>query len=238
MHHITSFFEKNITLSNAAKWDNVGLLIASNKQDDKTRYLLTIDFTPEVLQECIDKDIRKVISYHPVIFHPLKSIDPFIARIIENNICVFSPHTAMDNLMNLTFLRELQCSDIEIIDGVATGKNKKTIREIINMTKEICNTEMIRMVLSGTDSNDSIPSCIHVGVGSGKFPHLENSLIITGEMSHHDTLKYKKQNTILILEHFRSERWFLKYLRKMMLDEIADADVILSENDKSPIIFV
>lgn len=58
----------------AASWDNVGLLIEPTEPKEISQVLLTNDLTEDVMQEAVDLKADMIISYHPPIFSPLKSI--------------------------------------------------------------------------------------------------------------------------------------------------------------------
>lgn len=85
----------------AADWDNVGLLVGSRawKADD---VLLTIDLTPAVMDEAVKAGAHMIVSYHPPIFQPIKSITDstsagrVLLRAMEERIAIYSPHTALD----------------------------------------------------------------------------------------------------------------------------------------------
>jgi len=68
------------------------------------RILLTIDLTESVLDEALATKSDFILSYHPPIFTPLKSLrashpkERIIVRAIENRIAIFSPHTTYDAL--------------------------------------------------------------------------------------------------------------------------------------------
>ncbi|MCB9852986.1 MAG: Nif3-like dinuclear metal center hexameric protein [Phycisphaerales bacterium] len=86
----------------AADWDNVGLLVGSEDWPAK-RILLTIDLTPEVATEAIEKKTDVVIAYHPPIFRAVKQMRPDLsqqdgiaAEMLARRIAVYSPHTAID----------------------------------------------------------------------------------------------------------------------------------------------
>ncbi len=86
----------------AQSWDNVGLLVGDRSASCK-RVLLCIDLTPEVLDEAIKTKCNMVISYHPVIFKPIKRLvaqtsdtSSIVHQAIAAGIAVYSPHTAMD----------------------------------------------------------------------------------------------------------------------------------------------
>ena len=101
---VVSKLNKFAPTSLAEKWDNVGLLVEPSAPHTVSRILLTNDLTEPVLEEAVQKEANLIISYHPPIFMPLKSLtqrtwkERIVVRCIENRIAVFSPHTSYDAL--------------------------------------------------------------------------------------------------------------------------------------------
>lgn len=58
----------------AESWDNVGLLVQPVTEKNVKRILLTNDLTEDVLEEAVKLCADLIISYHPPIFAPLKSV--------------------------------------------------------------------------------------------------------------------------------------------------------------------
>ena len=89
-------------LNLAESWDNVGLLLEASSLPKNINVMLTNDYSEPVLEECICKNVGLVISYHPLIFSPLKSLsinnwkERVILKSIQNGISVYSPHTSLD----------------------------------------------------------------------------------------------------------------------------------------------
>ena len=84
-------------LQHAEPWDNVGLLIDSTRTGRISRLFLTIDLTAAVADEAIAKKAQMIVAYHPPIFEPMQRLtDPRLLRLIQSNIAVYSPHTALD----------------------------------------------------------------------------------------------------------------------------------------------
>jgi dinuclear metal center YbgI/SA1388 family protein len=86
----------------AQEWDNVGLLVGDRRAACR-RVLLCIDTTPAVLAEARRLRCPLIISYHPVIFRPVKTIradsdgtDSLVHEAIRLGIAIYSPHTALD----------------------------------------------------------------------------------------------------------------------------------------------
>ena len=84
-------------------WDNVGLLVEPSGKLLVERVLITNDLTEPVFGEALSKNVNFIISYHPVIFEPLKRLTQSewlqrsIVKCIENRIAVYSPHTTWVN---------------------------------------------------------------------------------------------------------------------------------------------
>ncbi|XP_015790090.1 NIF3-like protein 1 [Tetranychus urticae] len=86
----------------AESWDNVGLLVEPFTQISIGKIVLTIDLTEKVIEEAKTYGTELIISYHPPIFHPLKSLnhktwkERLVLDCIQCGIAVYSPHTALD----------------------------------------------------------------------------------------------------------------------------------------------
>jgi len=85
-------------------YDNSGLLIG-NKKNEIKGCLISLDCTEKVIDEALKKGCNLIISHHPLIFEPIKSIisDSWISRTIEkaikNNINIYAFHTNLDNVI-------------------------------------------------------------------------------------------------------------------------------------------
>jgi len=94
--------ERIAPLALAEPWDNVGLLLGDAGAPLEGPVFLTIDLTPETLDEALGAGAGMIVAYHPPIFRELKRItsaDPkgrVLLRVIESRVPVYSPHTALD----------------------------------------------------------------------------------------------------------------------------------------------
>ena len=61
-------------LERAESWDNPGLLVDCGCE--VSRVLVTLDITPEVVEEAAAGGCELIVSHHPVIFSPLKKLTP------------------------------------------------------------------------------------------------------------------------------------------------------------------
>lgn len=86
----------------AEPWDNIGLMIG-RPAEKVSAILIGLDPTPALLDEAEALAADLIITHHPVIFHPLKSIDlarpdgKFIDQALRKRISVISSHTNLDS---------------------------------------------------------------------------------------------------------------------------------------------
>ena len=119
----------------AESWDNVGLIVGNYEQDVRN-ILVTLDVTPQVVHEAINKKIDLIISHHPMIFKPLKKITEddvvgnMVYRLIQNNISVYAIHTNMDIVkggLNDILASLLQLEELEVLEELKKTKMKKIV---------------------------------------------------------------------------------------------------------------
>ena len=73
-------------LALAESWDNPGLLVDCG--GEVSRVLVTLDITPEVVEEAARKGCGLIVSHHPVIFSPLKKMSgqDVAFQLVKNGI--------------------------------------------------------------------------------------------------------------------------------------------------------
>lgn len=225
------------SLSPPQSWDNTGLLIDCQSPCD--RIFLTIDVTPSVIAECIEKNINFILSYHPVIFNKLHRIEKSYIELIKNNISVYSIHTALDRKMCTYLCESLNAKATTIEDSYLIGNTRDTVKQVLIKCKEMTGNRAIRYALADSHTMEHVPESIIIGVGSAQtvFKNfVSDSLIITGEMGHHDMLFYKSNGcSVVLMEHSNCERIYLKRFKKDL--ESGGFQVEISEKDADPVSF-
>ena len=83
-------------LALAESWDNPGLLVDCG--GGASRILVTLDITPEVVEEAARKGCQLIVSHHPVIFSPLKKLggQDVAFQLVKNGISAICMHTNLD----------------------------------------------------------------------------------------------------------------------------------------------
>ncbi|XP_071553509.1 NIF3-like protein 1 isoform X2 [Temnothorax nylanderi] len=254
---IVSAMNKFADTSLAASWDNVGLLVEPTEPKIVSHILLTNDLTEDVMDEAIRLKTDLIVTYHPLIFAPLKSIttaswkERIVARCLENKIAVFSPHTSFDSVKGgvndwLAEAFELESSNpiqpnvsnaAYGLGRLCTLKSRISIDEAVNLVKQRTNLKYVRLARArGTDGYiNTVALC--AGAGVSVLKGISADLYLTGEMLHHDVLDAAHQGIHVILtNHSDSERGFLKIFASILKRSLEKpVEVYVSESDEDPL---
>ena len=145
--NIYNFLKEKAPLELCESWDNSGMLINTNSETDKV--LLTLDVIDEVINEAIEKSCQLIISHHPIIFKPLKTLssNDVVFKLIQNNISVISMHTNLDateNGVNDVLAQTLGLKNIEIFANIGRkGEIEVTsVKDFADKVAKILNTKL------------------------------------------------------------------------------------------------
>ncbi len=85
----------------AEEWDNCGLQVGDPAAEVR-RVLVALTPLPEVFEEAETSGADFLLFHHPLIFHPLKSVDissypgDLLARAVRSDTAVYAAHTSYD----------------------------------------------------------------------------------------------------------------------------------------------
>lgn len=132
---IIGIMEKLTPVSLAEDWDNVGLQLGS--PDKKvSKVLVALDMTDRVAEEAVSKEVDMVITHHPFIFSPVKSLreDCYTGRVasvlVRHGIALYCAHTNLDNApngINEALAGMLGLLDVEKLHVTSQGAYNKLV---------------------------------------------------------------------------------------------------------------
>ncbi|WP_185877496.1 Nif3-like dinuclear metal center hexameric protein [Blattabacterium cuenoti] len=102
---VISKLEKLAPVEYAEHYDNVGLITGFYDQEIKN-ILVTLDLNEEVIIESIQKKCNFIITFHPIIFNPIKNIvgNTYFKKVLicalKNDIAIYTIHTNLDYICN------------------------------------------------------------------------------------------------------------------------------------------
>ncbi len=241
----------------AEDWDNVGLLIGTSDRPLE-RVMTCLTVTPETVREAISRDAGLIVTHHPFPFRPLKkitsddSVGAMLIALIENQISVFSAHTAFDSakeginqqlavLLGLNAIQPL-CDPSEIDATVGTGRagTLPTVQSLDTIAERLAASLRIE-TLRAVGPSEAPVSRIGIACGSaGQFLAQARTdrcdLLITGETSFHTCLEAEATEVhLLLLGHYASERFAMEWLARRIASDYPSLDVWASNDEVDPL---
>ena len=225
-------------------WDNSGLLLGS---PDKTvaGVVTALDVTPYEVEFAVRKGANLIVAHHPVIFHPLKSIDDtsVYALLIRNGIHVIAAHTNLDKApggVNDTLCEKL---------GLAYKKCEETVGEgFLNMVQfqnpldardaAAFLGSRLGGTVTFTDGGKPIRNAVLCSGSGGSFVRDAVSLgadaLITGEAGYHDHLEAKAAGLSLFAAgHYETENHISGVLARVIGSSFPDLPVYISDRSNA-----
>ena len=235
-------------LSTAADFDNCGVLVGS-KEQKVTKVLLSLDITKAVVNEAKDMGAELIISHHPVIFNPLKSLDsesvPYL--LAKYGIAALCLHTNLDIAedcgVNVCLADALSLSEQHLFaeDFILTGKLTKamTTEEFAAFVKD----RLSAAYVAYTPSQRTIETVGICSGAGGDFYALAKEkgadAFLTGEAKHHEYLEAAEDDIPLVTAgHFHTEDVVINPLKEKLSRIFPLVEFCKSESGKNPFVCI
>ena len=200
--------EEIAPLAYAEDFDNVGLLVG-DYNDEVSGILVTLDTTPEVVEEAIEKNCNLIVSFHPIIFSGLKKlngknyVEKAVITAIKNGINIYATHTALDNSkvgVNFKISEQLKLSNIKILIP-----KSQTIKQLITYVPNE-NAEHLKNALyeAGAGKIGQYDSCGFSVEGLGNFRPLEGANPTIGDVNKRESVNETRVEVVIPL-HLESD---------------------------------
>ena len=233
--------DREAPFSTAMSFDNVGILVGDGDKKVR-RALIALDITGSVIREAKDKKADLIISHHPVIFDPLKSVnwDSPVYKLISLGISAIACHTNLDICpaigVNRSLFNELglenfcKTGDCLFTGELSTPITVKTFAELVN--------NRLNTVCAVTCPEKIVKKVSFCSGAGGEFISEAmtcSEVFLTGE-AHHDELIFAKERDfpVVVAGHYATEKPFGGVLKKYLEENIAGTEFILSEAEENP----
>ena len=222
----SAMVEEIAPLSLALPWDNSGMNISLH--DEIKKVFMCLDLTENSIAEAEKLGCDTILTHHPILFRPLKTIDsanPVAKNVllaVRKNMNVYSAHTSFDCSdvgTDAVFSKLLGMENCEILDlseriGRAGDIDECSAEELIGKVKEALKIEKVRT--NGIRKNVKKIACI--GGAGGSYHLLAKAAgadaLITGEAKYNDFIDSAEIGLLLIeTGHFDSEKAFVSTMQ-------------------------
>ncbi|NLM11898.1 MAG: Nif3-like dinuclear metal center hexameric protein [Clostridiaceae bacterium] len=199
---IISFLEQEAPLWLQENYDNSGLQWG-DPESTVQKILVCLDFNRDALKEAIEKQVQLVISHHPILFRPMKSINTgfgkgaMLADCIKNNICVYSSHTNFDiadNGLNEYLAKTLE---LQSIKGLKTHYRDELYKLVVFVPEESLEKVQKAVFDAGAGIIGNYADCSFYAEGNGTFRPMEGTNPYIGQTGVFETVQEFRLETLV-----------------------------------------
>lgn len=162
-------------------YDNSGF-ITGNPSDVCHSLICCLDVTEQVIDEAVDSGANLIISHHPLLFRPIKSLTPStpvertLLKAIKQEIAIYAIHTNYDNVINgvnLAFAKKIGLTEntLKILSPMM-GKLAKLYTYVPAEHAESLKTGLFA---AGAGKIGLYDQCSFEASGTGNFRPLDGS---------------------------------------------------------------
>lgn len=177
---IMAILEKHYPLYLAEEWDNCGLQIGDSEQQ-VPKMAVSLDPSPDIIKQAATIGAGLLVTHHPLIFSPLKSIDyqtptgSLIKLLSDSNLAVYSAHTNLDSAPRGLNQHLAELLGLEDIIPLASGRRESLFKLTVYVPQS--HLEVVREALAqaGAGHIGLYSHCSFGVAGEGTFKPLPGS---------------------------------------------------------------
>lgn len=227
-------------------FDNSGFLFG-RETASVTKALLALDVTSAVVDEAIEQGVELIISHHPLIFSPLKSVtDEKLLRLAQHQIGVISMHTNLDIAQGGVNDALMSALGAEVQGGLdeygcgRVGKLEKAMpmEEFLPFCKAVLKTAGLRyydsgrqvskLAVMGGSGGDSLETAYRLGCDT----------YLTADIKYHQFLEAQELGINLIDgDHFCTENLVIPVLAQRLRAAFPETEFTISKRHHQVIRF-
>ncbi len=236
-------------------WDNVGLLVGDDSQR-VNRVFVCLDITSENAALAAEFGAELIISHHPLIFEPLKSVTEgtvtggIVRTLIQNNISAFCMHTSFDTadggmndllamrleLENVRKFTHDECIDEggEPLDGIGrVGVLERPMRleDFLIYVKNILGSSAVKYCGNLDETVQTVALCGGSG-GAELYAayHSGADVYVTGDLKHdHGRIAKEIGLNMVDAGHFETENIICDFLAEFFANRFPEIEVMKSQ---------
>ncbi len=237
---IFDFLNREFPVDTACDFDNVGVLVGDKAQEVK-KAIIALDCTMDTVKKAVDSSCELIITHHPIIFEPLKSVlkGSIVYEIIRNKLSVISMHTNLD--VGKGGVNDSLCKEVfgnsgdKLLAADGYTLNKYTVSPIL---PELF-SKLLKDKLGGSikySAPDKPLTEILICSGSGgnyvsEAKRLGCDALLTADIKHSQFLEAERLGIALFdAGHFNTEDIVVEPLRALLKTQFPQAEFLTTHN--------
>lgn len=242
-----AYLNEKIPQSLSCEWDNDGLMCCPDPEKTVKRVLVALDITAAVVEEAIAGGYDVILSHHPLVFRPLKSVQLYnpvakkVIRLLLSGISAMSFHTRLDAVeggVNDVLAHRLGLLDVipfgngdETIGRIGTlpspmsaeafAKHLKSVTGADTVTLSDAGQQVLRVALLGGSGADDMGAAAKAGADT----------YVTGELGHHYLTDAPENGmNLLVAGHFHTENPVCERLAQLAREADGNIEVTVTNS--------
>ena len=256
---VLSALEQFAPLPLQESWDNAGLQVGLT-ETEVSGALLCLDVTEKIVDEAVSKGCNLIVSHHPLLFRGLKTLSDLtdvqrtVRKAVQQDICVISMHTNMDNAVggvNYGIAQKLGLTDVRFLVPTSSATTesgsgvvgeltepmaaddfiiqvKRTFGVECAMCNELLRRPIRRVALCGGAGDFLLDDAVKAGADA----------FITGEMHYHQYFGYEQQLQICVIGHYQSEQFTAEIFEEIIRQACPGVKTLTAETCTNPIYYL
>lgn len=243
---IYGFFDEIMPFSTQEEWDNSGLLVG-NMNKKVNSVLVCLDITSKTVDEADRLNASLIVSHHPVIFSPIKTIsaDSVVYKLIERNISALCCHTNADksDFGTNAAAYEAMCDELKLGEKINLPEYGFTA-SCEDISPEKLSEKLSMIFNTKVRFNKTYGSINKIVFCSGSGGFLldsikeESTALITGDVKHNIFVDADNRKIpVFDCTHYATEILFAEKTASLLLKKFPELNVKVSDYSKDYILF-
>jgi len=256
VEHCIQIMEALAPASYRLDWDNIGLHLGHPKSEVH-RILVTLTITDAVVYKAVNERVNLIISHHPLIFKPLKTIRTdlpggrVIKMLLNNDIAVFCSHTNLDRApqgLNYWLAEDLQLKNHKVLAADITNPDVGlgrigeispiALQDLVSRLNSRWHTK-VRYVGAPDHKCEKVAVCGGSGgdlIYQAWYNHAD--VLITGDISYHDALDASALGIAVIdAGHFTTEKIMVEKVAAYLESKLPNVQIIQGIDGDNPFMY-
>ena len=252
---IYDYLDTLAPFSHQMDFDNSGFLVGRG-EDLVKKIMVALDITQEVIEEAVAAGCQLIVSHHPIIFRPARSVTDTtlvgkcLLTLAENRVAAICAHTNLDVAaegVNDALAQKLKLSQVELLhqEGLDTqgkpyGIGRVGIVNGFDSAREFAAFVQTRLDAGGLRLEDAGRPVHKVAVGGGACGEYMKEAVkmgcdtfVTADIKYNTFLDARALGLNLIdAGHFSTENVVCPILVQWLTNGFPEVDVMISKVHK------